>query len=342
MEVAEEERGGLNRGREAAPESEKRGGLKRGREQAQRLVIGGVAGCLAKTTVAPLERLRIMAQTGHASGGMVSMWRLVVRDEGVSGLWRGNFVNCMRVFPSRGVLFSCNDLFKGALVSWWYPTGSTLADGRVWTNGSAGATHPPSPLPLSQPLPMWMSFAAGSSAGMLACVLTYPLDVARTRMSGRLVKPGGADTRVVAVLTNMARREGPMSWYRGVGPTLAGSVPYEGIKFASFDWAMDALGTVNPNHAVLNKLMSGAVGGATAGVFTFPNDTVRKLMQMQGRGGEPLIYSSAWDCWIKTYREGGLPRFYRGITAYLLRMAPNSAVQFGAYSYLKDFLERAE
>jgi hypothetical protein len=43
------------------------------------------------------------------------------------------------------------------------------------------------------------------------------------------------------------------------------------------------------------------------------------------------------DCVGQTYRAHGIPRFYRGLTINMIRMAPNAAVQFGSYELLKQW-----
>lgn len=203
-----------------------------------------------------------------------------------------------------------------------------------------------------KPLPTWMSFAAGSLAGMTASTMTYPLDVARTRIAGKFLHGAGhlREKSGLLMLLHMARKEGMMSWYRGIGPTLLGAVPYEGLKFMSFDvYNSLLLGWVEENterrSAVVErrkkvgvKLVCGALAGATAGCVLYPNDTVRRLLQIQGTRGAEKVYSSALDCWRKTYASGGIRRFYRGIVPYLIRMAPNSAIQFGTYEYLKSLV----
>jgi len=37
--------------------------------------------------------------------------RIYVRD-GVGGFWRGNFANIVRIVPTKGVLFACNDFYR--------------------------------------------------------------------------------------------------------------------------------------------------------------------------------------------------------------------------------------
>jgi len=290
--------------------------------QLKRMAIGGFAGTAAKTVVAPLERVRILAQTGHGKGSILKTTVSVVQNEGITGLWRGNLVNCARVFPSRGILFSCNDLYKTALAKF------AARDDVFDRNGKAI-------------YPFWLSFSAGATAGMTACAATYPLDVARTRMTGRILVDGGkgAERSLVQTLVSMAKIEGLTSWYRGVGPTLLGALPYEGIKFAVYDWTVDMQlkhFDIDPSKNMIAKLGSGAFAGAVAGLVMFPNDTIRRLLQMQGSGGAPIRYRSAWHCWVTVIHEEGVRRLFRGVFPYLIRMVPNSAIQFGVYGVLSD------
>ena len=65
---------------------------------AKTLFAGGVAGAVAKTGTAPLERAKIMMQTGQSfgvGGSLRRMWS----EEGVRGLFRGNSAAVVRVTP---------------------------------------------------------------------------------------------------------------------------------------------------------------------------------------------------------------------------------------------------
>ena len=70
---------------------------------------------IAKTFTAPLERVKMMSQTGEGGHGVINIYRNVVRTEGVRGLWAGNGANLLRIFPSKGIVFSSNDVYKTAL-----------------------------------------------------------------------------------------------------------------------------------------------------------------------------------------------------------------------------------
>ena len=82
---------------------------------AARLVAGGVAGVAARTAVAPLDRARTIAQDAmrdaafpgsRSSRSVGSVCRRVLREEGVLGLWRGNAVTALKVFPANALQFA--------------------------------------------------------------------------------------------------------------------------------------------------------------------------------------------------------------------------------------------
>ncbi len=58
------------------------------------------------------------------------------------------------------------------------------------------------------------------------------------------------------------------------------------------------------------------------------------MLQLQGSRGTTELFTGYWDCVRKTYKSYGIGRFYRGIGINLIRMAPNTAVQFGTYDLL--------
>jgi len=86
----------------------------------RKMIAGGLAGMVTKSLTAPLERVKILLQTQGMlpSRGPPSMGKegasiprpkttnilhvglRVVREDGVSALWRGNWANLVRVFPA--------------------------------------------------------------------------------------------------------------------------------------------------------------------------------------------------------------------------------------------------
>ena len=67
-------------------------------------IAGGVAGAISRTVVSPFERAKILLQlqgpgSQQAYQGMFPTIFKMYREEGWRGLFRGNLLNCVRIFP---------------------------------------------------------------------------------------------------------------------------------------------------------------------------------------------------------------------------------------------------
>ena len=144
-----------------------------------------------------------------------------------------------------------------------------------------------------------------------------------------------------------AKEEGFLALYKGVKPTVLGAMPYEGIKFGTvgvlenmFPQESHDDGGGSKTNSVYRKLWFGGAGGVMAGIITYPNDTIRRMLQLQGSRGTKSVYNGYFDCMKKVYAKHGIQRFYHGAFINIIRMAPNTAVQFGTYELLKKFSEK--
>ena len=78
----------------------------------------------------------------------------------------------------------------------------------------------------------------------------------------------------------------------------------------------------------LVHILCGSAGGCAGTLLSFPFDVLRSRLVAQSR----TVYRGALDGTRLLYSEAGLPTFYRGLTAALLAVAPQSGLQFGLYS----------
>ncbi|KAF6236640.1 mitochondrial carrier protein-domain-containing protein [Scenedesmus sp. NREL 46B-D3] len=72
------------------------------------LVAGGVAGGLSRTAVAPLERLKILMQVQGNDRIYKGVWQGLVhmcKTEGMRGMMKGNWTNCVRIIPNSAMKF---------------------------------------------------------------------------------------------------------------------------------------------------------------------------------------------------------------------------------------------
>lgn len=217
----------------------------------------------------------MLSQTGeHGSTGKQSiagLYRSIIAKEGVIGLWAGNGANLLRVFPSKAVVFSSNDVYKALLKrTFGYQQNQSL----------------------SGPL----AFLAGGMSGMSASAVTYPLDFARGRISGKLVSASQKQYKgIIHTVVLTVKDEGFLALYKGVTPTMLGAMPYEGIKFGTVG-LMERL-FPQPDESKpspLRKMLFGGMGGVMAGFIMYPNDTVRRLLQLQGSRGTTTQFTGYW------------------------------------------------
>ena len=127
------------------------------------LVAGGTAGMIARTCIAPVERVKILFQVQKGTTSYTRLLSSVLKSEGMLSMWKGNSAAVIRVIPYTSIQFTAYEEFSSML-------------GRF------------------QSLPKTaVDLTAGSLAGVAACLLTYPLDVVRARMA--LQNEGLAATR---------------------------------------------------------------------------------------------------------------------------------------------------
>ncbi|KAJ1638260.1 mitochondrial carrier domain-containing protein [Pavlovales sp. CCMP2436] len=206
--------------------------------------------------------------------------RRVLAEEGWVGLWRGNGLAVARAASSKAILFTSQDAFRVHLGS---------------------------------------DIAAGSLAGIVATLVTYPLDLLRTRSAGAV---GGGS--VAEVARQVVAEGGVFALYRGMYATLLGAMVFEGTRFGSFGWLQDR----TPDHWA-TPAVNGTLASLVAGGMLYPNDTIRRKLQYD------KVTTSYLEAARALLKEGGFTRLYRGSGLYMVKSVPGAAIQFGVYHSLK-------
>lgn len=90
------------------------------------------------------------------------------------------------------------------------------------------------------PLTPLQRFICGSSTGATSVILTYPLDLCRTRMA---VQPKETMYKnLFQAFKIMIKNEGVKSLYNGISPALLGEIPYSGLSWMTFETTKQLLG----------------------------------------------------------------------------------------------------
>ncbi|XP_019437845.1 PREDICTED: probable ADP,ATP carrier protein At5g56450 [Lupinus angustifolius] len=288
------------------------------------LIAGAMMGGMVHTVVAPIERAKLLLQTQESnlaiveSGrrkfkGMVDCIVRTVREEGVLSLWRGNGSSVLRYYPSVALNFSLKDLYK-----------SVLRDGDSRDNNPfSGASA---------------NFIAGAAAGCTTLILVYPLDIAHTRLAADIGRTEVRQFRgIYHFLTTIFHKDGVRGIYRGLPASLHGMVVHRGLYFGGFDTMKEILSEQSkPELALWKRWVVAQAVTTSAGLISYPLDTVRRRMMMQS-GLEKPVYNGTLDCWRKIYIQEGLTSFYRGAVSNVFRSTGAAAILV-LYDEVKKFM----
>ncbi|XP_074060798.1 mitochondrial coenzyme A transporter SLC25A42 [Macrotis lagotis] len=281
------------------------------------LLSGALAGALAKTAVAPLDRTKIIFQVSSKRFSAKEAFKLIYftyLNEGFFSLWRGNSATMVRVIPYAAIQFSAHEEYK-------------LILGRYY--GFQGEALPP-----------WPRLVAGALAGMTAASLTYPLDLVRARMA---VTPKEMYSNIFHVFIRMSREEGLKTLYRGFMPTILGVIPYAGLSFFTYE----TLKKFHHEHSgrsqpyPFERMIFGACAGLIGQSASYPLDVVRRRMQTAGVKGQ--TYDSILSTLNDIVREEGfIQGLYKGLSMNWLKGPIAVGISFTTFDLMQILLRKLD
>jgi len=275
-------------------------------------LMGGVSAAVSKTAAAPIERIKLLIQNqdemlrsgrlDRKYGGIADCFSRVVKDEGFISLWRGNFANVLRYFPTQALNFAFKDQFKALFAV---------------------------PKTASYPKKFGSNIAAGGLAGAASLTLVYSLDYARTRLANdnKTAKKGGERqfNGLLDVYRKTLKSDGVAGLYRGFNISVIGIVVYRGLYFGMYDSLKPMLGPLQDNLAATFFLGWGIT--IAAGLASYPIDTVRRRMMMTS--GEAVKYRSSLHAFQEIVKNEGVPSLFKGAGANILRAVAGAGVLAG-------------
>lgn len=295
------------------------------------VIAGGIAGVVSRTTVSPFERVKILLQlqgssptTTKYNTGVLNAIKQLYQEEGIKGLFRGNGLNCIRIFPYSAVQFATFEYVKKHVYHVDKYTGQ-LSNGQRLVAGSIGA-----------------------SASLL---VTQPLDLIRIRLSvqtanlnnlhGSKAKDMKKPPGFYPLLKQVYKNEGGIyGLYRGLIPTALQALPMVSLNFAVYE-QLKEFKDDQSSMMWMYKLMFGAVSGAVSQTVTYPFDLLRKRFQILSMGNNEMgfHYTSIWDGLKTIYRTEGVLGYYKGLTASLFKVIPSTAVSWLLYEIVWDCMK---
>ncbi|KAJ4913223.1 Mitochondrial substrate carrier family protein [Raphanus sativus] len=292
---------------------------------AKELIAGGVTGGIAKTAVAPLERIKILFQTRRDEFkriGLVGSINKIGKTEGLMGFYRGNGASVARIVPYAALHYMAYEEYRRWIIFGFPDT----------TRG---------------PL---LDLVAGSFAGGTAVLFTYPLDLVRTKLAYQVVGSAKSQAKGVAIpleqivyrgitdcFSRTYRESGFKGLYRGVAPSMYGIFPYAGLKFYFYEEMKRHVPAEHKKDISL-KLVCGSVAGLLGQTLTYPLDVVRRQMQVErlyAAAKEETVRRGTMQTLVKIAREEGWKQLFSGLSINYLKVVPSVAIGFTVYDVMK-------
>ncbi|CAN6918694.1 unnamed protein product [Brassica oleracea] len=282
--------------------------IKVGNPSLRRLISGAVAGAVSRTVVAPLETIRTHLMVGSGGNSSTEVFGDIMKHEGWTGLFRGNLVNVIRVAPARAV-----ELFVFETV-----------------NKKLSPEHGE-----QSKIPIPASLLAGACAGVSQTLLTYPLELVKTRLTIQR----GVYKGIFDAFVKIIREEGPTELYRGLAPSLIGVVPYAATNYFAYDSLRKAYRSFSKQEKIGNieTLLIGSLAGALSSTATFPLEVARKHMQVGAVSGR-VVYKNMLDALVSILEHEGILGWYKGLGPSCLKLVPAAGISFMCYEACKKIL----
>lgn len=175
---------------------------------------GGFSALPSTLLMTPIERVKCILQTNKALSGPSDSIKLILKEDGAIGFYRGFFATLLRDCPGSVAYFGSYEFFK-KLFSSKDPTSTNL-----------------SPIAV---------LCAGGLAGMCNWAVAIPPDVIKSRLQ---TAPKGTYNGIADVFVKLIKTEGISALFRGLGPAMIRAFPANAACFLGVELSLNAMNKI--------------------------------------------------------------------------------------------------
>ena len=334
-------------------------------------LAGACAGALAKTVVAPIERVKLLMQlqfsiektstaavnngidttavmsknnTTERRLGAFEVAKKVYDRQGLLAFWRGNTPNVIRQGGTAAMNFLLMDWYKAA-----------IRPILIWSLSLPSDREPQA---RKKRRAIISSFLSGGLAGGTVTTVLYPVEFIRTRLAmdvGRgtadvpRLYPGGMRD----VCATIWKTDGWRGLYQGYGIALSGVVLYRALHLGGYDavkteilhrrghnigitgaqgnTSNESKNSYTPGLTMGERFLAAQIVSLTAGTACYPIDSVRRRLMMQA--GLP-VEQRLYKNSLDCIRRVWATE---GLHGFYLGIGPNLVRSFGASLLLVSY-----
>lgn len=284
------------------------------------LVAGGVGGMLGAFLTSPLEvvKTRLQAKRNKATLqvkfnfglGTFKALRVLLKEEGIRGFYRGLGPHLIGVIPSRGIYFFTYGSVK-----------STLVDHFEYDEKSSMA-----------------SLLSGISAGFVVVTTMQPVWLVKTRMQLQSKTHELKYKNSFDAIRKMYRDEGVRVFYKGMSASYLG-ITESTLQFVLYEKLKQLArpeGSENDELTKAEYLITASIAKLIAATVTYPHEVIRTRL----REVDNVKYKGLFSGLAQIAKDEGMRGLYGGIGPHLWRVVPNAAIMFMTYETVLKALSR--
>lgn len=309
------------------------------RKMSREATAGLLAGVITRFIFSPLDVVKIRMQnqiipqrfTEKRYQSVFQSMSLIYSKEGIQGLWRGTVPGL---------------LLWGGYSALQFPIYKQLKRIMHRLNGLEDSEKEEAEVRKKD---LVESFFCGGISAVVAQMVAFPLDNVRTRMISAHLEDPTYNLAIKRQFKTIIRSEGVRGLFAGLSPTILQVAPNSALTFMIYEAIVipssltDRFRTESETIPLILQsvayLFRGGVAGFLAKVVTYPLDTIKKRLQVNGTLKSIPQYNSGYHCFHEMLRNEGVWAFYNGLSPQLYKTVFSSATTFWIFELCNDVLQ---
>ncbi len=133
------------------------------------------------------------------------------------------------------------------------------------------------------------------------------------------------------------QKEGSLTLFRGISPTILGIIPYAGCSFFTYESLKKMYSDkYNIEVSPIARVIAGAIAGLVGQTGSYPLDIVRRRMQTDAVLG--VRYNGVLHTLQIVMKKEGVRGLYKGATMNLIKGPISVTVSFNIYETVHSWL----
>jgi len=272
----------------------------------QQLVLSGSACAISTFFTNPIDMMKCRLQLQMASGdareykGMLRGFVTVIRNEGVTTLWRGYNAAILRAYTYSATRLGMYEPVRNQIIS---------------STGSNG---------------FLTKLTAGVASGTIAACAGCPFELIKVRMQGKSYSYSNPLSAVVDIV----RTDGTFGLWRGLVPYVVRGALLTGTQLGVYDQSKTAVKEyLHLEDGVVAQVSAAMMSGLVTTTVTQPVDMIKTRMM-----NYKDLYQGPLDCLRKIVRSEGLKGLYKGWVPNYARLGPHTLLTLTVYEQLRSFV----